>query len=128
MPKDFFYGWAEGSVSSSGFALSVGSSVLFPTSVVFGTCLSGAGRACFGSSAAVCGPRVAIEGACGSGTTLSALICFWPCYSVLDVLVGGGVALPESSSGFWVNATLYKSITSYTGGAIAQLCHTYASF
>jgi hypothetical protein len=47
---------------------------------------------------------------------------------VLAVLVGGGVALPESSFGFWVDAELYKSITSYKGGAIDQLCHTYASF
>jgi hypothetical protein len=47
---------------------------------------------------------------------------------MLAVLVGGGVALPESSSSFWVDAVLYKSITSYTGGVIAQLCHTYASF
>jgi hypothetical protein len=47
---------------------------------------------------------------------------------VLAVLVGGGVALPESSSGFWVDAELYKSITSYKGGAIHQLCHIYVSF
>jgi hypothetical protein len=66
---------AEGSVSSSGFALPAGSSVVFLTSAVFGTCLSGAGRGCFGSSRAVCGPGAAIEGACGLGTTLSALIC-----------------------------------------------------
>jgi hypothetical protein len=37
---------------------------------------------------------------------------------VLAVLVGGGVALLESSSGFWVDAELYKLITSYKGGAI----------
>jgi hypothetical protein len=47
---------------------------------------------------------------------------------VLVVLVGGGVALPESSSGFWVDAELYKSIASYKGGTIHQLCHTYVSF
>jgi hypothetical protein len=47
---------------------------------------------------------------------------------VLVVLVGGAVALPESSSRFCVNAELYKSIASYKGGAIHQLCHTYASF
>jgi hypothetical protein len=46
----------------------------------------------------------------------------------LVVLVGGGVALPESSSGFWVDAELYKSIGSYKGSAIHQLCHTYVSF
>jgi hypothetical protein len=47
---------------------------------------------------------------------------------VLAVLFDGGVALPESSSGFWVDAELYKSITSYKDGAIDQLCQTYASF
>jgi hypothetical protein len=47
---------------------------------------------------------------------------------VLAVSVGGGVALPESSSSFWDDAELYKSMTSYKGGAIDQLCHTYASF
>jgi hypothetical protein len=47
---------------------------------------------------------------------------------VLTVLVGGSVALPESSSSFWVDAALYKSISSYTSGDIAQLCHTYVSF
>jgi hypothetical protein len=31
MPEDFFYGWAEGSVSSSGFALPAGSSVVVDT-------------------------------------------------------------------------------------------------
>jgi hypothetical protein len=119
---------AEGSVSSSGFALPVGSSVVFPTSAVFGTCLSGAGRGCFGSSRAVCGLGAVVEGAFGSGTSLSALICSWTYCSVPAILVGGGVALPESSSSFWVDAELYKSITSYKGGAINQLCHTYTSF
>jgi hypothetical protein len=66
---------AEGLVSSSAFALPVGSSVVSPTSVVFGTCFSRAGRGCFGSSRAVCGPEVAVEGAFGSGTTLSSLVC-----------------------------------------------------
>jgi hypothetical protein len=47
---------------------------------------------------------------------------------VLTVLVGGGVALRESSSSFWADAALYKSISSYTSRDIAQLCHTYASF
>jgi hypothetical protein len=80
--------------------------VVFPTSVVFGTCLSGADRGCFGSSRAICGLGAAVEGACGLVTTLSALICSWTCCSVLAVLVGGGVALLESSSGFWVDAEL----------------------
>jgi hypothetical protein len=66
---------AKGLVSSSAFALPVGSSVVSPTSVVFGTCFSRAGRGCFGSSRAVCGPEVAVEGAFGSGTTLSSLVC-----------------------------------------------------
>jgi hypothetical protein len=65
---------AEGSVSSSGFALPVGSSVVSPTSVIFGICFSGAGRGCFGSSGVVCGPEAVVEGACGSGTTPSALV------------------------------------------------------
>jgi hypothetical protein len=47
---------------------------------------------------------------------------------VLVVLVGGGVALLESSSGFWVDAEQYKSIASYKSGAIQQLCHTHTSF
>jgi hypothetical protein len=66
---------AKGSVSSFGFALPIGSSVVSPTSAIFGTCFSGVGRGCFGSSGAVCGPEVAVEGACGSGTTLSTLVC-----------------------------------------------------
>jgi hypothetical protein len=66
---------AKGSVSSFGFALPVGSSVVSPTSVVFGTCFSGVDRGCFGSSRAVCGPEVAVKGVCGSRTTLSALVC-----------------------------------------------------
>jgi hypothetical protein len=37
---------------------------------------------------------------------------------VLAVLVGGGVALPESFSSFWVDPELYKLITSYKGDAI----------
>jgi hypothetical protein len=47
---------------------------------------------------------------------------------VLAVAVGGGVVLLESSSGLWVDAELYKSITCYRGGDIDQLCHTLMSF
>jgi hypothetical protein len=46
----------------------------------------------------------------------------------MTVLVGGGVALPDSSSGLWVNAELYKSITSYKGDDIDQLFYTQTSF
>jgi hypothetical protein len=44
------------------------------------------------------------------------------------VLGGGSVALPDSSSGLWVDAELYKSITSYEGDDIDQLCYTQTSF
>jgi hypothetical protein len=44
------------------------------------------------------------------------------------VLVGGGVALPDSSSDLWVDAELYKSITSYKGDDIDQLCYTQTIF
>jgi hypothetical protein len=44
------------------------------------------------------------------------------------VLVGGGVPLPDSSSSLWVDAELYKSITSYKGDDIDQLCYTQTSF
>jgi hypothetical protein len=47
---------------------------------------------------------------------------------VLAVLVGGGVALLDSSSGLWVDAELYKSITSYKGDDIDQLCYIQISF
>jgi hypothetical protein len=47
---------------------------------------------------------------------------------MMAVLVGGGVALPDSSSGLWVNVELYKSITSYKGDDIDQLCYTQTSF
>jgi hypothetical protein len=128
MPEDFFYGW--GGRLGFFFWFCTSSRLLsgLPNFYGFGTCLLGAGRGCFGSSKAVCGPGAAVKGACGLGTTLSALICSWTCCSVLVILVGGGVALPEISSDFWVDAELYKSITSYKGGAIDQLCHTYASF
>jgi hypothetical protein len=57
------------------------------------------------------------------GTTLSALVCSKTCCLVLAVSVGGGVALPDSSSGLWVDAELYKSITSYKGDDIDRLCY-----
>jgi hypothetical protein len=44
------------------------------------------------------------------------------------VLGGGGVALPDSSSGFWVDAQLYKSITSNKGDDFDQLFYTQTSF
>jgi hypothetical protein len=44
------------------------------------------------------------------------------------VLGGGGVAPPDSSSGLWVEAELYKSITSYKGDDIDQLCYIQTSF
>jgi hypothetical protein len=47
---------------------------------------------------------------------------------VLAVLVGGGVALLDSSSGLWVDAELYKSKTSYKGDDIDQLCYIQISF
>jgi hypothetical protein len=43
---------AEGSTSSPGLALLVGSLVVPPTSAVFGTCSSAAGWGCSGSSGA----------------------------------------------------------------------------
>jgi hypothetical protein len=46
----------------------------------------------------------------------------------MAVLVGGDVALPDSSSGLWVDAELYKSIISYKGDDIDQLCYTHTSF
>jgi hypothetical protein len=46
----------------------------------------------------------------------------------MAVLVGGGVALPDSSFGLWVDAELYKLITSYNGDDIDQLCYTQTSF
>jgi hypothetical protein len=94
---------------------------------------SGASCGCSGSSRAqsssaspkisACGPGADVDGACGSGTTLSALVCSRTCCSVLAVSVGGGVALPNSSSGLWVDAKLYTSITSYKGDDIDQLCY-----
>jgi hypothetical protein len=44
------------------------------------------------------------------------------------VLGGGGVAPPDSSFGLWVDAELYKSITSYKGDDIDQLYYTQTSF
>jgi hypothetical protein len=46
----------------------------------------------------------------------------------MAVLGGGGVAPLDSSSGLWVDAELYKSITSYKGNDIDQLCYTQTSF
>jgi hypothetical protein len=46
----------------------------------------------------------------------------------MTVFVGGGVALPNSSSSLWVDAEQYKSITSYKGDDIDQLCYTQTSF
>jgi hypothetical protein len=51
-----------------------------------------------------CGPGADVDGACGSGTALSTLVCSRIYCSVLAVSVGGGVALPDSSSGLWVDA------------------------
>jgi hypothetical protein len=70
---------------------------------------SGASCGCSGSSRAqsssvspkilACGLGSDVDKACSSGTTLSALVCSRTCCSALTVLVGGGVALPDSSSG-----------------------------
>jgi hypothetical protein len=46
----------------------------------------------------------------------------------MAVLGGGGVASPDSSSSLWVKAGLYKSITSYKGDDIDQLCYIQTSF
>jgi hypothetical protein len=46
----------------------------------------------------------------------------------MAILVGGGVALPDSSFGLWVDAELYRSITSYKCDDIEQLCYTQTSF
>jgi hypothetical protein len=148
---------AEDSSFSPGLALPVGSLVVPTTSADFGTCGSeagwgcsrisragwcypsgcGASCGCFISSGAppssacpkilVCGPRADVEGACDSGTTLSALVCPRTCCSVMAVLGGGGVAPPDSSSGLWVDVELHKSITSYKGDDIEQLCYTHTS-
>jgi hypothetical protein len=64
-----------------------------------------------------------VDEACGSGTTLSALVCSRTCCSTLAVSVGGGVALLDSFSSLWVDAELYKSITSYNDDDIDQLCY-----
>jgi hypothetical protein len=45
----------------------------------------------------------------------------------MAVLGGGGIAPPDSSSGLWVDAELYKTITSYKGDNIDQLCYTHTS-
>jgi hypothetical protein len=102
-------------------------------------CPSGCGASCgsFVSSGAppspacpkvsVCGPGVDAEGACNSRTTLSTLVCPRTCCSVMAVLGGDGVAPPDSSSGLWVDAELYKSITSYKSDDIDQLCYTHTS-
>jgi hypothetical protein len=75
----------------------------------------------------VCGPGADVEGAYDTGTTLSALVYPRTCRSAMTVLGGGSVALPDSSSGLWVDAELYKSITSYKGDDIDQLCYTHTS-
>jgi hypothetical protein len=46
---------------------------------------------------------------------------------MMAALGGGGVAPPDSSSGLWVDAELYKSITSYKSDDIDQLCYTHTS-
>jgi hypothetical protein len=45
----------------------------------------------------------------------------------MEVLGGSSVALPDSSFGLWVDAELYKSITSYKGDDIDQLCYSHTS-
>jgi hypothetical protein len=142
---------------SPGLALLVGSLVVPPTSVDFGTCCSEAGwgcsrfsRAgwcctassrtfygCSGSSRAppsptypkvlVYGLGADAEGVYDSGTTFSALVYPRTCRSVMAALGGGGVALPDSSFGLCVDAELYKSITSYKSDDIDQLCYTHTS-
>jgi hypothetical protein len=46
---------------------------------------------------------------------------------MMAVSGGGVVAPPDSSSGLWVDAELYKSITSYKGDDIDQLFYTHTS-
>jgi hypothetical protein len=129
---------AEDSALSPGLALPVGSLVVPPTSADFGTCsseagwgysgFSRAGWCCTDGSRAFCGrsgrsrappspvcPKISVcglgadaEGACGSGTALSALLCSRTCRSAMAVLGGGSVAPPDSSSSLWVDAELYK--------------------
>jgi hypothetical protein len=67
------------------------------------------------------------KGACDSGTTLSTLVCPRTCRSVMAVLGGGSVAPLDSSSGLWVDAELYISITSYKSDDIDQFCYTHTS-
>jgi hypothetical protein len=43
------------------------------------------------------------------------------------VFGGGSVAPPDSSSGLWVDAELYKSMTSNKGDDIDQVSYTYTS-
>jgi hypothetical protein len=45
----------------------------------------------------------------------------------MAVFGGGSVAPPDSSSGLWVNAELYKSITNNKGDDINQLFYTHTS-
>jgi hypothetical protein len=148
---------AEDLAFSPSLALPVGSLVVPTTSADFGTCCSEVGWGCSGFSRAdwccpsgcgasygcsissrappspacpkilVCGPGADVEGACDSGTTLSTLVCPRTCRSAMAVLGGGSVALPDSSYGLWVDAELYKFITSYKGDDIDQLCYTHTS-
>jgi hypothetical protein len=45
----------------------------------------------------------------------------------MAVFGGGRVAPPDSSSGLWVDAELYKSMTNNNGGDINQLFSTHTS-
>jgi hypothetical protein len=45
----------------------------------------------------------------------------------MAVFGGGSVAPPDSSSDLWVDAELYKSITSNKGDDINQLFYTHTS-
>jgi hypothetical protein len=113
-------GWGCSCFSEAGWGCSRSSRVGW-------CCTIGSGTSCGCSSSSqaqpslacpkilVCGPRADVERACGMGTTLSALVYSRTCRSAMAVLVGGGVALPDSSSSLWVDAELYKSITSYKG-------------
>jgi hypothetical protein len=148
---------AEDSSFYPGLALPVGSLMVPTTSVGFENCyseagwgcswFSGDGWCCPSSSRASCGcsgssrappspacPRTSFcglgadaEGACNSGTTLSAMVYSRTCCSVMAVFVGGSVTPLDSSSGLWVDAELYKSMIKNKGDDIDQLFYTHTS-
>jgi hypothetical protein len=45
----------------------------------------------------------------------------------MAVFGGGSVALPDNSSGLWINAELYKSMANNKGDDINQLFYTHTS-